>query len=74
MSQEAVEAVIGKALLNAKFRTALLANPDQALAVFDLSRAEIAKLKRLDVETLDVLADWLDEQGSEKKLNMETSL
>jgi len=74
MSQEAVEAVIGKALLNAKFRTALLANPDQALAVFDLSRAEITKLKRLDVETLDVLADWLDEQGSEIKLNMETSL
>ena len=37
MSKEAVESVLGKVLLEAEFRAALLADPDQALAGFDLT-------------------------------------
>ncbi|MEW5870607.1 MAG: Os1348 family NHLP clan protein [Chloroflexota bacterium] len=69
MSKEAVESVLGKALLEEAFRLALLAEPDQALAGFELTKAEKADLKRLDGETLDALAHSLDEQ--KRKLHLE---
>jgi hypothetical protein len=65
----AVEAVIGKAMLDVNFRAELLADADQALAGFDLTPAEIIGLKRLDGETLDRLANLLDEQKT--KLHLE---
>ena len=68
MSKEAVESVLGKVLLDAEFRIALLADPEGTLASFDLSRAEKAGLKRLDGETLDALAHFLDEQ--KRKLHL----
>lgn len=68
MSKKAVEAVIGKALLDECFRLALLADADQALAAFRLTKAEKMDLKRLDSETLDTLARLLDEQ--KKKLRL----
>ena len=68
MSKEAVESVLGKVLLEAEFRAILLADPDQSLSGFDLTRAEKAGLKRLDCETLDALAKSLDEQ--KKKLHL----
>jgi hypothetical protein len=60
MSQTSIEAVIGKAILNAEFREALLANPDDALADFNLSPAEKARLKRMDCEAMDALARTLN--------------
>lgn len=68
MSKEAVEAVIGKTLLDVNFRAALLADADQALAAFGLTKAEKIEIKRLDDETLDTLAKILDEQ--KKKLHL----
>lgn len=68
MAKEALELVIGKALLEASFRAALLADPDQALAGFELTKAEKAALKHLDGETLDALAASLEEQ--KKKLHL----
>ncbi|MBN1146601.1 MAG: Franean1_4349 family RiPP [Anaerolineales bacterium] len=68
MSKEAVETVIGKALLDEGFREALLADPGQALAGFDLTKVEIDGLKRLDGETLDALARSLDEQKRKLRL------
>jgi hypothetical protein len=56
MSKKSIEAAIGKAILDAKFRAALLAAPDKALAGFDLSSAEKNTLKRVDGETLELLA------------------
>jgi len=56
MSKEALEIVIGKALVEIEFRKALLADPDLALAGFDLSEAEQASLKRMDSESLEALA------------------
>lgn len=56
MSQNSVEHVIGKALLDADFRDMLLANPEQALSGFALTESEKKYLKRVDAETLDELA------------------
>ena len=60
MTKEAVEAVIGKAMLDPEFSQALLADPDRALAPFDLTEAEKASLKSIDGETIDALAHTLD--------------
>jgi hypothetical protein len=60
MSKAVMEAVIGKAMLETGFRYALLANPDGALAAFDLLPREKARLKRLDNETLELLAKILN--------------
>ncbi|MBN1876446.1 MAG: Franean1_4349 family RiPP [Anaerolineae bacterium] len=59
MSQESVERIIGKVVLDAGFRDALLADPDQLLADFNLTDAERISLKRMDAETLDHLATIL---------------
>ncbi len=56
MSKTVLESVIGKALMEAEFRQALLADPDQALAGFDLTEAEKASLKNMDSETMEALA------------------
>ncbi len=55
MSKKAVEAAIGKAILDAGFRELLLADPDQALSDFNLVPAEKNMLKRMDSESLDML-------------------
>ena len=67
MSIEAVESVIGKAILDAEFRTQLFAEPDKVLARFDLTDAEKAQLKRVDRETLNVLSSALDPRISKTK-------
>lgn len=59
MSQDSIEHVIGKALLDADFRDMLLANPEQALSAFALTESEKKYLKRVDAETLDELAALL---------------
>jgi hypothetical protein len=64
MSQQAVESVIGKALLNVEFRKALLADADKALADFDLTDAEKASLKSVNPETMESLAHTLDARVS----------
>jgi hypothetical protein len=64
MSREAVEAVIGKAVLDSEFREALFASPEEALAGFDLTDEEVAGLKTIDAETMETLAGTLDERIS----------
>lgn len=60
MSQDAVQFVLGKAILDADFRLMLFANPDQALAGFNLTPAEKINIRKMDSETLDLLAGILD--------------
>jgi len=69
MTKEAVEAVIGKAMLDPEFSMALLADPDQALAPFDLTEAEKASLKSIDGETMDTLAHVLDTRVAKVLVN-----
>ncbi len=69
MSKAIMEYVIGKAILELNFRDALLANPDQTLARFDLTLAEKARLKRMDSETMEALARALNLSVNEKIVN-----
>ena len=64
MSKEAVESVIGKAVLDSEFREALFANPEEALAGYELTEEEVAGLKTIDAETMETLAGTLDERIS----------
>jgi hypothetical protein len=64
MSKEAVESVIGKAMLDAEFRKALFADPEKALAGLDLTETEKAQLKGLDAETLTTMSRTLDARVS----------
>jgi hypothetical protein len=50
MSKEAMEVIIGKAVLDTEFREMLFANPDEVLAGYDLSEEEAAALKALDAK------------------------
>ena len=69
MSQKGFEAVIGKAIVDAEFRKALLADADQALVEFDLTETEKASLKGIDAETMDSMANSLDKRVSKVRMN-----
>jgi hypothetical protein len=56
MSREALEAVIGRAVMDAEFRLALFADPDATLIGYELAEDEVAALKMLDAESLDAFA------------------
>jgi hypothetical protein len=64
MSRKAVEAIIGKAVLDMEFREALFADPDNTLEGYDLTEEEVAGLKVIDSETMESLAGTLDERIS----------
>ena len=68
MSKEAVQAIIGKAVMDAEFREALFANPEEVLAGYELTDAEIAELKAIDFETMESFAGTLDERISKVSL------
>ena len=59
MSKQTVEWVTGKIGLDAGFRDALIADPDQALSGLDLNESEKAWLKHIDFETMEALAQIL---------------
>jgi hypothetical protein len=64
MSKEALQAVIGKAVLDSEFREALFADPNQALEGYELTEEEVAALKAIDAETMESFAGSLDERIS----------
>jgi hypothetical protein len=57
MSRHTLEAIIGRAILDQEFRFALFADPEAALAGYELAREEMAVLKLLDAESLDACGD-----------------
>ena len=63
MSRQALEAVIGRAILNEQFRLDLFEDPETALAKYELTEDEVAALKSVDAETLDACADILKAVG-----------
>jgi hypothetical protein len=65
MSKEAVETIIGRAVLDTDLREALFANPDEVLAGYDLSEEEVAALKAIDAEAMESFAGTLGEAFSE---------
>jgi len=64
VSREAVQAVIGKAVTDSKFREALFTHPEKALTGYELTQDEIAALKSIDAESMESLAGSLDERIS----------
>ncbi len=65
MSRQAVQAVIHRAMTDSEFRQELFAKPHQALTEYDLTEAEVAALRTIDVETLESLARRPDEHSSD---------
>ena len=64
MSKEEVAKVIGRAMVDERFRAAIFANPDEAYAGYDLTQEEVAALKAIDSETIEGMAGTLDERVS----------
>lgn len=62
MSKKSVEAIIGKAAVDAEFRRKLLDNPSDVLSGFELSEEEKEALTNLDQEKLEVFSQSLDER------------
>lgn len=59
MSKQTLERIVGKIVLDASFREALLAAPDPTLAGYDLLKSEKTWLKAIDLETMEALAHTL---------------
>jgi hypothetical protein len=59
VSRQALEAIIGRAILDEEFRLALFADPETALIGFELTEDEMSALKQLDAESLDACGDTL---------------
>lgn len=64
MSKEAVEAVVGRAVLDSEFRERLMADPNQALAGYDLAGADLEVFKNVGAESIEAFAGDLDERIS----------
>ena len=61
-----MQAVIGRCLLDVAFRELLFADPDRALAGYDLTSGERAALFGIDAEMLDACAERLGVQMGRK--------
>ena len=64
MSQSAVEQVVGKMLLDTKFRQLMASNMPQALAGFELTEAEREGFKDMDLDDFSQSLTGLDERVS----------
>jgi hypothetical protein len=57
VSRRDLEAIIGRAIIDTEFRLLLFADPDSALAGYNLTEAELAALKSVDAENMDACAE-----------------
>lgn len=64
MSQSEVERVIGRAVTDAAFREALIANAREACKEYNLTEEELSALEALDAESLVAFAGTLDQRIS----------
>jgi hypothetical protein len=64
MSEQGIESVIRRAVVDAEFRTLLLNNPAVALAGYDLCEHEVAHLSELDPALFDVSTSGLEDRVS----------
>jgi hypothetical protein len=59
VSRKALEAIIGRAVLDDEFRLLLFADPNSVLTGYYLTKAELASVKSVDAESLDACAKIL---------------
>jgi hypothetical protein len=57
VSKQALEAILGRCVMDDSYRTLLFAHPDQALAGYELTKEERAALLAVDAETLEAFAE-----------------
>ena len=62
MSAQSVESVLSKAMSDAKFADALFADPEKALAGYDLTAEEFAKFKGLTRADFEIYAKATPEE------------
>lgn len=62
MSTQTVETVLNRAISDQTFREQLFANPDQALAGFELSAEELASFKSMSQADFETLAKATPEE------------
>jgi hypothetical protein len=62
MSKQAIEAILGRSVLDDSYRHQFFADPNRALAGYDLTKEERAALLSVDAETLDAFAERLGVQ------------
>lgn len=73
MSQDAIEHILGKIILNTPFRNLFFSDPERALAGFTLIDNEKSYLKRMDAESLELLADIIEERGNQWRISQKTN-
>jgi hypothetical protein len=64
MSEQGVESVIRRAVVDAEYRTLLLNNPSVALAGYDLCEHEVARFSGLDPTVFDVSESQIEDRIS----------
>ena len=62
MSKQAIEAIIGRSMMDDEYRHQFFADPSRALAGYELTKEERAALLSVDAETLDAFAERLGVQ------------
>lgn len=62
MSKSTVEQLVGKLLIDAAFRSAVVAEPASALAGYDLTDEERDAFTRIDASSFDAAASHLDKR------------
>ena len=68
VSNQAVQAVLERTLADESFRARLFAEPDRALAEYDLTADEVSALCALSVDSDEGAATTLDRRQSKKPL------
>jgi hypothetical protein len=68
MSYEAVQAVLERTVIDVAFRARLLAEPDTALAEYELTDAENGALRQLSVDASQSESQALDRRETKKVL------
>ena len=66
MSKSTVEQLVGKLLIDAAFRTTVIADPASALAGYDLTDEERDAFTRIDTSSFDAAASHLDQRLSKE--------
>ena len=70
MSQQAVQNLIGRAVMDKTFRELLFNDPDKAFEGFDLTKEEKTILRELDADEVAQFAGQLDERITKVKMRM----
>jgi hypothetical protein len=68
MSTENVQNIIGRAIVEAEYRSLLFDNPEKALEGYELTQDEAKSLKSLDRERFDEVASQVEERISKSGL------